>query len=108
VVRLNATVKLSVIEKFRRTDWIGAILFIASTTIILLGLSWGGVQKPWKSAATLVPIFVGLASLVVFVIWQIRIAPNSLLPMSLFYCPSAFAAFYCAAMNGLLVSLLEL
>jgi hypothetical protein len=104
VVRLNAVVKLSIVEKFRRTDWIGAFLFIGSTTSILVGLSFGGVQHPWTSAAALVPIFLGLAGLVVFVLWQIRVSPRSLLPLSLFYCASAFAAFYCAAMNGLLVS----
>lgn len=103
-VRLNAVAKLTLGQKLKQTDWIGAVLFLGGTTSFLVGLSWGGVQYTWASAQTLAPIIIGLACVVVFVGWQIWIKPRSLLPMSIFYCPSAIAAFYCALANGLLVS----
>lgn len=40
----------------RRMDWLGAFLFVGSTTSLLLGISWGGTQHPWASAATVAPI----------------------------------------------------
>jgi MFS family permease len=103
-VKLNAVAKLSLSEKLKQTDWIGAALFVGGATSFLIGLSWGGVQYKWISAQTLAPIIVGLVGVMVFVAWQMWIKPKSLLPMSIFYCPSAIAAFYCALANGLIVS----
>lgn len=103
-VRLSAVAKLTLAQKLRRVDWVGAILFLASMTVFLIGLSWGGVQWSWKSVQTLAPLILGAAGIAVFVAWQLYIRPQSLLPMSLFYCPSAIFAFYCALVNGLLVS----
>ncbi|KAK5203644.1 hypothetical protein LTR41_010671 [Exophiala xenobiotica] len=51
--------RISLREAFLRIDWIGGLLFIASITSVLVGLSWGGVQFPWISQWTLLPILVG-------------------------------------------------
>lgn len=103
-VRLNAVAELTFAEKLRKTDWSGAALFISSMTSFLVGLSWGGVQHPWKSAATLGPIIFGLFGLVGFFWLQSSKKENTLLPMSIFYNLSAIAAFYSALINGLIVS----
>jgi MFS family permease len=34
------------IDKIRRIDWIGTVLFVGSLTGFLIGLSWGGVEYP--------------------------------------------------------------
>lgn len=103
-IRLNAVAKLTLAQKLKQTDWIGAVLFLVSTTVFLIGLSWGGVQFSWNSVQTLAPLILGLVGVVVFVAWQLWIKPQSLLPMSIFYCPSAIMAFYCALANGIVVS----
>lgn len=103
-VRLNRVAELTLSEKLKQTDWVGAMLFISGMTSFLVGLSWGGIQHPWTSAATLVPIIVGIAALAVFAWWQRFARPHSLLPISIFYNWSAVAAFYCALVNGLIVS----
>ncbi|KAF2729587.1 MFS general substrate transporter [Polyplosphaeria fusca] len=102
-VRLNAVSKLTLKEKLGKTDWIGALLFIGGATSFLVGLSWGGVQYPWDSAQTLAPILVGAFGIVSFVIWLNYKRTDTLLPLSIFYCTSALAAFYCALINGLLL-----
>lgn len=104
-VRLNAVAKLTFVQKLKHTDWLGAFLFIGSMTSFLVGLSWGGIQHPWTSAATLAPIIVGLAGLGLFIVWQCYKKEHTLLPMRIFYNWSAGAAFYCALINGLVVSL---
>ncbi|KAF2124990.1 MFS general substrate transporter [Dothidotthia symphoricarpi CBS 119687] len=102
-VRLNAVSQLSFAQKIERTDWVGATLFVGSMTSFLVGLSWGGIQHPWKSAATLAPIIVGLVGLVLFGGWQTVRKEHGLLPVRLFNSWSSVAAFYSALMNGFLV-----
>lgn len=88
----------------RRMDWFGALLFVGSATSLLVGVSWGGTQYPWTSAAAVAPSIVGALGCAAFVAWQMHASPNSLLPTSLFYNASAIAAFYCALVNGFIVS----
>jgi MFS family permease len=104
IVRLEAVVQLTVAQKLKRVDWMGAVLFIGSMTSFLVGISWGGVQHPWKSAATLTPIIVGLLGVAAFFAWQMYRKQHTLLPMPIFHSWSAIAAFYGALVNGLLVS----
>jgi hypothetical protein len=103
-VRMNRVAELTLSQKLKQTDWIGAAIFVGGTTSFLVGLSWGGIQHPWRSAATLAPIIVGISALVVFAWWQRFARPHSLLPLSIFYNWSVIAAFYCALVNGLMVS----
>ena len=39
--------------------------------VFLLGLSWGGVVYPWKSAATITSIVVGFVTMVLFGLWEV-------------------------------------
>lgn len=103
-VRLDAASDLTLTQKLRRTDWIGAALFVGSTTSLLIGTSWGGVQHRWLSGATLAPITAGLLGMSAFLRWQCYVRPRSLLPLSLFCTWSSLAAFYCALANGFVVS----
>jgi hypothetical protein len=105
LVKLRAVAPLSTTQKLLQTDWIGALLFVGSITSLLVGLSWGGIQYRWASIQTIGPLLIGLAGLGGFLVWQVKRAPFSLIRPSLFYCSSAFAAFYCAMINGLLVSI---
>jgi hypothetical protein len=101
---MNASTPLTFAQKLRQTDWIGAFLFIASFTSFLIGLSFGGVQHPWTSAATLVPLVCGLTGIALFLGWVVYNKPHGLLPVSIFYNWSAISAFYSALVNGLVVS----
>ncbi|KAI0616956.1 major facilitator superfamily transporter [Pyrenophora tritici-repentis] len=96
-------VDLPLADHPRRMDWLGAFLFVGSTTSLLLGISWGGAQHPWASAVTLAPIFAGVLGIAGFVAWQWRAQPHSLLPISLLHSVSSAAAFFCALVNGLIL-----
>jgi len=52
------------LAKAKKFDWLGSILFIASTVSLMIPMTWGGVQYPWSSWRTLVPILLGPAGLV--------------------------------------------
>ena len=49
----------------------GNFLVTGSTTSVVIGLTWGGVQYPWSSGHVLSPLAIGLVGLVVFVIYEI-------------------------------------
>ena len=49
----------------------GNFLVTGSTTSVVIGLTWGGVQYPWSSGRVLLPLAVGLIGLVVFIIYEI-------------------------------------
>lgn len=54
----------------------GNLLIIASTTSIVVGLTWGGVQFAWSSAHVLAPLIVGLSGVVFFFIYEAHWARN--------------------------------
>ncbi len=90
-------------ERLLYVDWIGAFLFISSTCILLIGLTWGGSEYPWSSWRTLVPIIIGLAGIVATVMWERYGAPRPFLHLELFNSFSALAAYTGALLQGLLV-----
>ncbi|KAJ8296709.1 Efflux pump FUS6 [Rhodotorula toruloides] len=46
------------------TDRIGNLVFIPSMSVLILGIVWGGVDHPWRSAHVLATIVCGAAGLV--------------------------------------------
>jgi MFS family permease len=86
--------------KLARVDWIGAFLFIGGTTSFLMGLSWAGIQFHWSSAATLVPIFIGLLAVAAAMAYEIRLAPEPFIRYGLFASRSALAAYAGAFSQG--------
>lgn len=104
-MRFSAVSHFTLAQKAQRVDWIGAMLFLGSMTSLLIGISWGGVQYPWKSFNTVAPITVGLLGVAAFVMWQLYASPHGkLLPLAALSSRSAIAAFYCALVNGVVVS----
>jgi hypothetical protein len=57
-------------QEFKDFDFVGVLLFIGGTTVLLLGISWGGVSYPWKSAGVIVPIIIGFLTLIIFGFWE--------------------------------------
>lgn len=61
-------------SKVKRFDWLGSVVFTAATLSFLIPLTWGGVNYPWDSWRTLVPLLVGVAGLVGFSLWELRLS----------------------------------
>jgi len=91
---------------FSRVDWVGGFLFIGSTTTFLMAVTWGGLQYPWGSYQTLVPLLVGIAGCFATVAWEIWGAKFPFVRLSIFMTRSAAAAYTCATTQGLLVSII--
>ena len=101
-LRLNQR-KENVLAKLKRIDYVGSILFTGSLTSALLGITWGGVMYPWKSARTLVPMLVGVIGLVVFMLFEwytARQGRNTIITIDIFRTTTACANFYNTFIHG--------
>ena len=101
-LRLTATPG-SFKKKLLRVDWTGNIVLIISTTAFLIPITWGGIQFPWNSWQTLVPLLLGLAGIAIFCPyeWLAAVEPTIRLDLLLSYnmAYSLFATF----VNALIV-----
>ena len=103
VVKLESR-RSSVKEKLLRVDWFGGFIFVTSFTSFLIGLTWGGVQFPWSSFRTLVPLLVGILGIGATFTWEKWGAKQPFIRLPIFDSLSTGAIYICAMMQGLLVS----
>lgn len=93
----------SFLAKLRRVDWIGMVLFLGSTTGFLIPITWGGVQYPWDSWRTLVPLLICAVGMVVFVIHQEYWAPEPLIRTSVFKNTTAAVTYAETVIHGIIL-----
>jgi hypothetical protein len=60
------------LNKVKRFDWLGAVIFIASTVSFMVPMTWGGVMYSWSSWHTLVPLLIGAVGVLGFGIYEYR------------------------------------
>lgn len=99
----TTTTKGSFLSKWRRFDFVGCGLFLGSTTSFLIGVTWGGVQYDWDSVQVLVPICLGLAGIVLTIVWEKLGTENSFLRIWIFDDFRTTAAYLCGMLQGLIV-----
>lgn len=88
-------------DKISSIDWTGSIVFIIGITTFLVGITWGGTQFAWDSAATLVPIILGLAAIFITGLYEKFLAKLLFLRLSLFSTWSAVAIYACTVLQAL-------
>ncbi|KAF2085673.1 MFS general substrate transporter [Saccharata proteae CBS 121410] len=93
----------SLAEKLLRIDWIGAIVFVASVTGLLIPITWGGVMYDWSSWRTLVPLVVCGVALIAFIIYEDRFAKNPLIRTRVFKNRTAASVFFQTVIHGLVL-----
>jgi len=87
--------KTTIRDRLLSIDWAGITMSTTSTTLFLIGISWGGTEYSWSSAATLCPLIIGLAGVFCTIIYEMKFARMPFLRMSLFHNRSAIAAYIC-------------
>ncbi|EKG09037.1 Major facilitator superfamily [Macrophomina phaseolina MS6] len=71
-------------QKLRRIDWVGNVLFTLSMTSFLVPVTWGGVQVPWSSWRTIIPLVLGAVGTVGFCLYERCVAKEPILRLHLF------------------------
>ncbi len=93
----------STAQKLKRVDWLGNAIFIAATTSFLIPMTWGGVQYPWSSWHTLVPLLIGVAGIVGFIIYEKCVAAEPTIRLSLLGSYNMAYSLFAALINALIV-----
>ena len=53
-----------------KLDYLGMALWTVGLTVFLLGISWGGTIYPWKSAAVISSLVLGVVILIILGLWE--------------------------------------
>lgn len=82
------------VAKMNKIDYGGMALNIASTLLVLIPFSGGGVQYAWTSPFLLSTISVGVVLAVLFVLYEWKLAKLPIMPLRLYQAP------HCSALHG--------
>lgn len=66
----SKSIEGNILQKLRRTDWIGAAIVLASSAAFLLALNQGGDEHPWASYNILLPLIFGFLGFALFCVWE--------------------------------------
>ncbi|KAE8326797.1 major facilitator superfamily domain-containing protein [Aspergillus sergii] len=79
-------------QKVKRIDFVGGFLMTCGTVLFLVGFNWGGQAYPWHSPRVIAFLTIGLASGVLFFLYEIFLAPHPMFPRRLLQHPRTFTA----------------
>lgn len=91
------------LNQLKRVDYIGTVLFICSTTSVLIPITWGGVSYAWSSWRTLVPLILGICGEVVFVAYEYFFAKEPLIRLRVFGNRTSSIAFLNDTIHGMIL-----
>lgn len=78
------TPKTNLWEGLKAVDWLGSLVIVGGSVMLLLGLEMGGVSFPWKSATIICLIIFGAITLGLFLLVEHSVAPYPLMPLEIF------------------------
>ncbi|GAW14666.1 hypothetical protein ANO14919_040690 [Xylariales sp. No.14919] len=85
-------------------DYAGAVIFQGSVTSLLLGLVFGGVVFPWRSANTIIPLVIGVVGWAAFHVYEsTRLCKSPMVPSRIFTNRTSAAGFFMAFDGALLL-----
>jgi Major Facilitator Superfamily len=89
--------------KLGSLDWLGNVVFVGSSSSVLIALSWAGGKYPWSSYQVLVPLIVGMVALAGFVALEgTPLVPNPMMPLHLFGNRISASVFALTFLHGLI------
>ncbi|KAK5655829.1 hypothetical protein OQA88_5368 [Cercophora sp. LCS_1] len=88
--------------RLRRLDWVGMVLFTIGATAFVAPLSWAGSMYPWSSWKTLLPLILGVVTLIVFALYESR-PVEPVLPRRLFKSATAIVSYCGSFIHGMVV-----
>ena len=88
-------------EGLKAIDWVGSLLSVGATLMLLLGLEFGGSKFPWKSAATICLIVFGVLSIALTGFYEWKIAKYPIIPIHIFKYRNSVAAYACSFLHAM-------
>ncbi|KAK6189530.1 hypothetical protein LQW54_013176 [Pestalotiopsis sp. IQ-011] len=99
----QAKVPGHVVEKLKKFDWLGSVLFSAGSASFLFGLTAGGVRYLWASYQALLPLIIGLFGMVSFVYWEFNFASEPIVDKRIFKTCTAISTYIQTMLHGLVL-----
>jgi predicted MFS family arabinose efflux permease len=88
-------------EKIKKIDYGGIVLNIASTLLLLIPISGGGVTYSWTSAFFIATVIVSILLVVLFVLFEWKLAKLPIMPLRLYRAPHCWALYLQSFLTGL-------
>ncbi|GAB7327632.1 hypothetical protein MBLNU13_g11475t1 [Cladosporium sp. NU13] len=89
------------LEKMKKIDYGGVILNIASTLLVLVPLSGGGVTYAWSSPFFIAATVIGVVLGVLFVLYEWKLVALPIMPLRLYQAPHCWALYLQSFLTGL-------
>jgi EmrB/QacA subfamily drug resistance transporter len=86
-------------SKLAKIDYVGTFVLVAGLVLLLLALTFGGQDFPWRSAAVICCFVLSGVLLILFAVWNFRLSRNPILIRELIVVPQILAAFVSATFN---------
>ncbi|OKL58006.1 hypothetical protein UA08_06692 [Talaromyces atroroseus] len=82
-------------------DWIGNMLVVGGTLMILIALQFGGVQYAWNSATVICLLVFGLITVGLFCLYESRVAKYPVIPPRIFRYRNSISAYSLSVMHAM-------
>ncbi|KAH8704937.1 major facilitator superfamily-domain-containing protein [Talaromyces proteolyticus] len=82
-------------------DWIGNLLVVGGTLMILIGLQFGGIQYAWKSATIICLLVFGAITIAIFCFYESKFAKYPVIPPRIFYYRNSISAYSLSVMHAM-------
>jgi hypothetical protein len=89
------------VAKLKKIDFVGISLNVASTLLLLIPLSGGGVAYPWISPFFIAGTVTGAVLAILFVLYEWKLVALPIMPLRLFRAPHCWALYLQSFLTGL-------
>ncbi|KAF5724667.1 major facilitator superfamily transporter [Fusarium mundagurra] len=87
--------------KIKKIDYGGIVLNIASTLLLLIPISGGGVTYAWTSAFFIATVIISIFLAILFVLFEWKLAKLPIMPLRLYRAPHCWALYLQSFLTGL-------
>ncbi|KAF4448984.1 hypothetical protein F53441_7634 [Fusarium austroafricanum] len=88
-------------EKIKKIDYGGIVLNIASTLLLIIPISGGGVTYAWTSPFFITAVVISVLLAILFVLFEWKIAKLPIMPLRLYRAPHCWALYLQSFLTGL-------
>lgn len=89
----------SIRQKLAKIDYIGTLLIVAGLVLVLLGLTFGGVDYPWRSAAVILCFVLGGVLLIIFTYYNFWLSSKPIIIREAITIPQILMAALSSSLN---------
>ncbi|KAK4108506.1 MFS general substrate transporter [Canariomyces notabilis] len=102
VIKLGPKRGGSLARNLLRVDWIGGAIFVGGSTSFLIRLTRAGINYPWSSYGTWLPIPLGGIVVILALVYDVFVPHEPFLRLSVYYNASSTIVFFLTLFQGLM------